>query len=186
MHVMIRIGTEFFVLSIDTAVSGSVTGFVAQKAKPHRLKIWNWLTSFSAVMAGKLETTVQYTCPENLSLLSPVTDRCSERNYGYQKMCNKIFTASRRGRVQYSSLKLPSAECGECHLREAVENTEVQQNPSVYGRRGIMALSPGIFPKWFSTHCVSCYCILECCNGQLIRSFLELGPLRSCWFHCWD
>lgn len=33
------------VLSNDTAVSGSVTGCVAQKAKPHRLKIWIWLIS---------------------------------------------------------------------------------------------------------------------------------------------
>lgn len=42
------------VFSNGTAVSESVTGCVTQKAKPHRLKIWSWLTSFSAVMAGKL------------------------------------------------------------------------------------------------------------------------------------
>lgn len=123
------------VLSDDTDVSGSVFGCVFQKAKPHRLKIWSWLTSFPAVVAGKHnETTVQYTCPENLSLL--LTDRCSELNYSYQKMCNEIFTASPNnvftGRVQYSSLKLPSAECGERHLAEAVEKAGAYSRISLY------------------------------------------------------
>lgn len=63
-----------------------------------------------------------------------------------------------RGWVQYSNLKLPS-ECVECHPIEAVENMRMYSRISLFGRRGITAISPGLFPKCFSTHYVSCYCI---------------------------
>lgn len=40
------------------------------EGKALQVKFWSWMTSFPAVIAAKLkDTTVQYTCPENLSLL---------------------------------------------------------------------------------------------------------------------
>lgn len=185
MYVIIRIGTEFLVLSNATAVSGSVTGCVVQKAKPHRLKICNWLTSFWAVMAGKLyETTVQYTCLENLSLLlltgaqnwTTVTKKCAMKylQLHQEAVCSTAVSSYHLLRVE----KVTS--------REAVETQGcTAESLHVWQKRDNGLLSCDFsqmlfYPLFFL---LLHFGMLQWTTHQ---RFLELGPLRSCWFHCWD
>lgn len=178
---MIRIGSSSC-LSNDTAVSGSVTGCVAQKPKPPRLKIWSCLTSFPALMAGKLnETTVQYTWLEFI-----VIDMCTELNYSYQKTCSEIFTVSlnyvyRLCAVQQSRVTICLAWRMPPH-RGSRKCGDMQQNLSVFGRRGIMAFSPGLFPNAFLP---IVFLVTAFRNVAMANSSEVQGAGTSCWFQCW-